>query len=64
MGFDIRLPIGFMFALFGALLAVFGAITGGSTAAGSRGLAVNVWWGVVMLVFGLALLYLARRRRP
>jgi hypothetical protein len=63
MGFDIRLPIGFMFAIFGALLGVFGVVTGGSAAAGSRGLHVNAWWGLVMLVFGLALLYLARRRR-
>ena len=64
MGFDIRLPIGFMLALIGALLTAYGLANGASTASGSRGVPINLWWGMVMLVFGLALIALARLRKP
>jgi hypothetical protein len=61
MRFDIRLPIGLLFSLIGLLLAGFGAYVGESSAAGSRGLNVNLWWGLAMLAFGLVMLALARR---
>jgi hypothetical protein len=61
MRFDIRLPIGLLFSLIGLLLAGFGAYDGDSSAAGSRGLNVNLWWGLAMLAFGLVMLALARR---
>ncbi|MFO1464935.1 MAG: hypothetical protein U1F35_00590 [Steroidobacteraceae bacterium] len=61
MGFDIRLPIGLLFSIIGILLLLQGALTGVSDAAGSRGLPVNLAWGVVMLLFGAAALLLARR---
>jgi len=65
MGFDIRLPIGLMFTLLGALLAVYGWMTRGSSSyvEHSLGLNVNAWWGLVLLGFGLALLCLAEIRR-
>ena len=63
MNFDIRFPIGALFTIIGALLTAYGAMTGESTAAGSRGLPVNLWWGIALLLFGAAMLYLARRRR-
>jgi hypothetical protein len=62
MGFDIRFPIGLLFSITGLLLVVHGVLTGNSTAAGSRGLQVNLWWGLVMLLFGIGTLLLARRR--
>jgi hypothetical protein len=63
MGFDIRLPIGMMFSLFGVLVGVYGAVTQGSDIyeLHSLGINVNLWWGIVMLVFGAAMLLLARR---
>jgi hypothetical protein len=61
MSFDIRLPIGLLFTTIGALLCAYGAVTGASNAAGSRGLQVNIWWGAVLLIFGLTMLALARR---
>jgi hypothetical protein len=61
MGFDIRLPIGALFSIVGVLLIAEGLLTGGSTAPGSRGLQVNLWWGTLMLMFGLGALGLARR---
>jgi len=63
MGLDVRLPIGLMFAIFGVLLALYGVITGGSEmyARHSLGINVNLWWGVVMLAFGVLMLWLGRR---
>lgn len=61
MGLDIRLPIGFMFALVGVLLAVYGMTSDPSIYSRSLGININLWWGGVLLVFGLAMLLLANR---
>ena len=65
MGFDIRMPIGMLFTLFGILLIGYGAATRGSAtyAEHSLGLNMNLWWGGVLLVFGLVMLALTRLRR-
>jgi hypothetical protein len=65
MGFDIRMPIGMLFSVFGILLIGYGAATRGSAmyAEHSLGLNMNLWWGVVLLVFGLVMLALTRMRR-
>ena len=64
-GLDIRLPIGGLFAVLGAILAVYGAVTGSDAAkyARSGGLNITLWWGLAMLVFGVVLLVAARPRR-
>jgi hypothetical protein len=61
LGLDIRLPIGFMFALVGVLLAVYGMTSDPSIYSRSLGININLWWGGVLLVFGLAMLLLANR---
>ena len=61
MQLDIRLPIGLMFTLLGALLAVFGLISDSSSFRNSLGINVNLWWGLVMLVFGVVITLLGRR---
>lgn len=63
MGFDIRLPIGMMFSVFGVLVGGYGAATRGSEmyTRHSLGIDVNLWWGIVMLMFGAGMLLLARR---
>jgi hypothetical protein len=63
MGFDIRLPIGMMFTVFGLLVAGYGAATRGDAmyARHSLGININLWWGMVMVVFGAVMLLLARR---
>ena len=59
---DIRLPIGLMFGVFGVLLIVYGALTaGGEMYAASLGININLWWGLVMLIFGGTMLALGRR---
>jgi hypothetical protein len=63
MGLDIRLPIGLLFALLGALLAVFGLVSDPAIYKRSLDLNVNLWWGLAMLVFG-ALMMLGGWRRP
>jgi len=64
VGFDIRMPIGALFSVFGLLLCIYGAITRGSTiyAVHSLGLNVNLWWGLIMLLFGVGMLNLSRLR--
>jgi hypothetical protein len=61
MNFDLRLPIGIMFSLFGAILTVFGLITNGSDIykEHSLGININLRWGIVLLAFGLFMLTLA-----
>ena len=54
MGLDIRWPIGLMFTLIGALLAVFGLTKGSESM--SLGININLKWGVVLLAFGLFML--------
>ncbi len=62
---DIRVPIGALFGLFGLILVGYGLATNGDAAqyAPSGGLNINLWWGAAMLVFGVVLLALSRRRR-
>jgi hypothetical protein len=61
---DVRLPIGAMFAVLGLVIGGYGLATAGDQALYARSLAVNVnlWWGGVMLVFGVLLLLAARRK--
>ena len=58
MGLDIRWPIGLMFTLIGALLAIYGLATGSNADLykGSLGININLIWGVVLLVFGVLML--------
>ena len=63
MNFDLRLPIGIMFSLFGAILTIFGLATNGSDIykIHSLGININLGWGLVLLAFGLFMLFLALR---
>lgn len=63
MGLDIRWPIGLMFTLIGAILVIFGLVTGSNPELYKRSLDLNVnlWWGLLLLVFGGAMLILAWR---
>jgi len=61
MGLDIRLPIGMMFAILGLLLVLYGLAGDKAIYQRSLGINVNLWWGVVMLAFGLVMLVLGRR---
>jgi uncharacterized membrane protein HdeD (DUF308 family) len=60
MNLDIRTPAGLLFGLIGAILAVYGLISG-PIYEKSLGINVNLWWGLVLVVFGVAMLRLAWR---
>ncbi len=63
MHLDIRLPIGGLFTLLGLLLAAQGLLAPASANARALGHNVNLGWGLVLLLFGIAML-VAGRRRP
>jgi hypothetical protein len=63
MKLDLRLPIGLMFTIFGILLVGFGLTSDPAIYQRSLGVNVNLWWGVVLLVFGLVMLGLVMRGR-
>ena len=60
---DIRYPIGALFGTLGLVIGGYGIATNGDDAkyASLGGLNVNLWWGVVMLLFGVLCIILARR---
>ncbi len=62
MRLDIRVPVGLMFSLMGALLAGYGVLGDQSIYARSLGINVNAIWGAVMIAAGAILLALAARR--
>jgi tellurite resistance protein TehA-like permease len=68
---DLRYPMGMMFALVGAILAVYGAMTNSSGMeekgiyqVHSLGLNINLIWGLVLLGFGLLMLAMAYFSAP
>ncbi|MGQ0702211.1 MAG: hypothetical protein ACT4PM_03645 [Gemmatimonadales bacterium] len=63
MQLDLRLPIGLLFSLYGVLLAGYGLLSGEAIYQPSLGINVNLWWGMVLLVFGLVMLGFAIRAR-
>lgn len=60
---DLRYPLGGLFVTLGLILLGYGLATAGNVAmyARSQGVNVNVWWGAVMLAFGVLFLGLAMR---
>ena len=63
MGLDIRWPIGLMFSLVGALMVIYGLATGSNAEMYQRslGININVGWGLLLLIFGGVMTYLAWR---
>ena len=61
---DIRAPIGVLFTVLGVMIAGYGLFVWRPTGASGipSDINVNLWWGLVMLVFGLVLLAMARKR--
>jgi hypothetical protein len=55
MKLDIRYPIGFLFLIIGGLLAAYGVW---------RHQEIDLWWGLVQVVFGAIMVFLARSGSP
>jgi hypothetical protein len=62
MRLDIRVPIGLMFGVLGAMLAVYGMFfSDPAIYERSLGININVWWGLVLLAFGAGMYFFGRR---
>jgi predicted Kef-type K+ transport protein len=60
MQLDLRVPLGLLFAVLGTVLAAAGFVSGERV----QEINVNLWWGVVLLMFGVGSLFVAGVRRP
>jgi len=64
MGLDIRLPLGMIFLILGALMSVYGFITRHSALyQKSMGVNLNLGWGILMFLFGLIMYLVGRRQK-
>jgi hypothetical protein len=66
MSLDLRIPIGLLFGLLGALLALYGLFSDPAIYQTSLGINVNLWWGLVLALFGAVMLgsaWLTARKR-
>ena len=60
--FDLRLPLGYLFALLGALLILASFVVSAEESARSLGIDINLLWGGVLIAFGMVCLFLAKRQ--
>ena len=62
MSLDLRIPMGLLFTLVGIILTAFGIATRQNfdLYARSLGINVNLWWGIVLFVFGQIMFQLGR----
>jgi len=61
MRLDVRVPIGLMFTIIGAILVVYGLISDAAMYERSLRININLWWGLAQLVFGVVMLWLGWR---
>lgn len=61
MGLDIRLPIGLLFLALGAILTGAGLFADHEIYARSDNINVNLYWGLLLLVFGMGMGFFGMR---
>jgi len=61
LGLDIRLPIGAFFALIGLILSGYGLLGDKAIYQQSLDINVNLGWGIVLLIFGLIMVFAGRK---
>lgn len=61
MNLDLRLPMGLMFLIVGAMMTIFGIYTRGSAMYDKSGMNINFIWGLVMFIFGTTMFLLGKR---
>ena len=64
MSFDLRIPVGLMFTIFGLILVGVGLFGGAALSEQSLGINLNLWWGLAQLVFGGVMLAFGLRAKP
>jgi len=62
---DIKIPIGLMFFVFGVIITIYGFITRNDAELYQKSFShnVNLWMGGLMLIFGVVMLLLVRRKK-
>lgn len=62
---DIKIPIGLMFFVFGVILTIYGFATRNDLELYQKSFShnVNLWMGVLMVVFGGIMLLLVKRKK-
>ncbi len=65
MKLDLRVAMGLMFIFMGVILATWGIKTNDNVSLYTRSLGINInlWWGLVLLVFGVTMYILGQRSR-
>ena len=63
MNFDLRLPVGLMFTVFGIILTVVGIFGGTELSHKSLDINMNLWWGLFQMLFGGVMLFFALRKK-
>lgn len=58
---DILFPIGLLFSILGLLITLYGLFSDPALYVRSLGININLWWGLVLLLSGLATVLLARK---
>ncbi len=61
MNFDLRIPVGLMFTIFGLILVGVGLFGGAALSEQSLGINMNLWWGLFQFVFGALMLFFGWR---
>ena len=61
--FDLRLPLGWLFAILGILLEIAGLRPTPTSEGAKSSININLIWGAVMIAFGLICLWLAYRNK-
>ena len=56
---DVRIPIGAFFTIVGVILVIFGLVSDKQIYDKSLNININLWWGLVMFIFGAIFLITA-----
>jgi len=62
MNFDLRLPLGLIFTIYGIILIGTGLISTPEMIRQTLGQNITLGWGVVQFLFGLTMLFLSRKK--
>ncbi|HMD30324.1 MAG TPA: hypothetical protein VKG84_00350 [Candidatus Acidoferrales bacterium] len=63
MRMDIRWPVGLFFATLGVLLVAYGLVSSPAIYEKSLWINLNLQWGGMLLLFGVIMAFLGRRRK-
>ena len=58
---DVRIPIGLIFVLFGSIMVGYGLWGSQEIYSRSLNININLWWGLLFVIFGGGMLMLSRR---